>query len=215
MREHYSTTRMPELLALLPGRTSAQVLRKAPEMGLRKTREFIVALSREKSARPDHPMHAHKWEPGNKPWNTGVKGSTGTAPRCRAHQFKQGNRPHTWQPVGTYRIHISNGSGPELQLKVNEDPGPAHVRWKPVSRLVWEAANGPIPDGHIVVFKPGMRSTELARITPDVLECIDRVELMRRNTVHNLPPEFAEISRLRAVLHRAINTRTKKEAATP
>jgi hypothetical protein len=34
---------------------------------------------------------------------------------------------------------------------------------------------------------------------------------MRRNSIHNYPPQLADIARLRGVLHRQINRRTKEE----
>ncbi len=81
-------------------------------------------------------------------------------------------------------------------------------------RLVWIAANGPVPEGHIVVFKPGRRTTELKEITPDAVELITRVENMRRNTVHaKYPRELARLVQLRGVLSRQIN-RKAKEAKT-
>ena len=80
-------------------------------------------------------------------------------------------------------------------------------------RLVWMAANGPLPAGHIVVFKPGRRTTELEAITLDAVELISRAENMRRNSVHQLPPELARLVQLRGVLIKTIN-RKAKEAET-
>jgi hypothetical protein len=80
---------------------------------------------------------------------------------------------------------------------------------------VWEAAHGPVPPGHAVVFRPGRRSSELARITVDGLELITRAELMRRNTHHNLPPEVSQLIQLRGALNRKIRNRTKAHDAEP
>ena len=87
-------------------------------------------------------------------------------------------------------------------------------RWVAVHRLVWEAAHGPVPDGHVVVFLPGKRTAELDGITLDVVELVTRRELMRRNSVHQMPKELVELVRLRGVLTRQINTKAK-EAETP
>jgi hypothetical protein len=121
-------------------------------------------------------------------------------------QFKDGSRPHTWVPVGSYRI---NGDG-YLDRKVNDLPGPNTVRWKPVHRLVWSDAHGPVPEGCTVVFKPGRRTTVLELITVDAVECITRAELMARNSIHNLPPALVEIHQLRGTLKRAINRKAKE-----
>jgi hypothetical protein len=83
-----------------------------------------------------------------------------------------------------------------------------------VHRLVWTEANGPIPSGHIVVFKPGKRTAVLAQITPEILECITRTQLMARNTRHsNYPPELNQLIHTRAILTRAINKRIKENRA--
>lgn len=42
------------------------------------------------------------------------------------------------------------------------------------ARRVWERVHGPVPEGHTVVFRPGMRTTANAEITVDRLECIVR-----------------------------------------
>jgi hypothetical protein len=212
LRERYATTRTDELARQF-GRPAGQVLRKANSMGLSKSRDLIVQMLREAVERPDHPSRAHRLKKGHVPANKGIKRPPGWAPgRMAEGQFKPGLKPHTWVPVGSLRIVNNKNGGPELQRKVNDDPGPSSVRWKPVARLVWEAEHGPVPDGMIVVFRPGMRTTDPDLITIDRLDCITRIDLMRRNSVHNLPPEFAEVARLKAVLHRAINTRAKKEA---
>jgi len=211
LRTQYADSSTETLAALL-GRSGRRVLAKANAMGLHKSREFIAAVARERSSRPGHPSQAFRFQKGLVPANKGVKHPPGWAPgRMAVGQFKPGSKPHTWVPVGSHRVVQKKNGGPELQRKVNDNTGPSSVRWKPVARLVWEAAHGPVPEGHIVVFKPGRRSTELDLVTLDALECITRVQLMRRNSVHNLPPEFAEMARLKAVLHRVINTRTRKE----
>jgi len=215
LREHYADTRTSDLARTL-SRTVNQVLAKAAAMGLHKSRDLIAQMTREAMQDPSHPARRARFQKGLVPANKGVKHPKGWAPgRMAATQFKPGSKPHTWQPIGSHRIVVNKNGGPELQRKVNDDPGPSGVRWKPVARLVWEAAHGPVPDGRIVVFKPGLRTIEHEQITLDRLECITRAELMQRNTIHRLPPEFAEVARLKAVLHRVINHRARKEGQNP
>lgn len=45
--------------------------------------------------------------------------------------------------------------------------------------------------------------------TPDVLECVSRAELMKRNTLHRLPPEQREVYRMHAQITRRINQLNK------
>ena len=47
-----------------------------------------------------------------------------------------------------------------LYRKVNNDL-PIHHRFRSVHGLVWEAAHGPIPSGHKVVFRPGLHPHRL------------------------------------------------------
>lgn len=192
-------------LAHVLGREVGQIHQLAQRMGLHKSRETIAAMARER-ATPDHPNRATRFQPGHVPANKGLR-RPGYAPgNMAATQFRQGNRPHTWVPVGSYRV---NGDG-YLDRKMNDLPGPNHVRWHPVHRLVWEQAHGPVPHGHVVVFKPGRRSAVLAEITLDAVELVTRRELMARNSIASWPKELANLVRLRGALNRQINQRSKR-----
>lgn len=208
LRARYADTLTADLAQQL-GCTTKRVLAKANAMGLRKSTELIAEIARQRAMQPGHGSRHTRIQPGQVPWNKGVKGSTGTHPNSRATQFQPGTRPHTWVPVGSYRLI----EGTILERKVNDLPGPNSVRWKPVTRLVWEAAHGPVPDGCVVVFKPGRQTIELERITLDALECITRIELMQRNSFRaRLPPEWQHLVHLRGVLTRTINRKTKESA---
>jgi hypothetical protein len=214
MREHYADTATEEIARVF-GCKETRVLVKANKMHIFKSREFIAQVARERSNAPGHPSQAFRFSKGIVPANKGMKHEPGWSPgRMAESQFKPGTKPHTWVPVGSYRVVKNKNGGPELQRKVNDLPGPTYVRWKPVARLVWEAVHGPVPEGRIVVFKQGRKTTVLERITLDAVECITRLQLMQRNSIHtNCPPEIAEIARLRGVLHRHINRKTKDQAA--
>jgi hypothetical protein len=57
-----------------------------------------------------------------------------------------------------------------------------------------------------------MKTTKLEEITLDRLECITHAELMKRNSIYNHPPEVIELMRLRGVLNRVINKRSKEKS---
>lgn len=78
-------------------------------------------------------------------------------------------------------------------------------------RLVWEAANGPVPAGHIVVFKPGMRTVVLEEITLDRVELITRAENARRNHPRSRDPELGRLVQLKGAITRQVN-RIAREA---
>lgn len=205
LRRYYPDVPTEPIAAAL-GRPLPSVLAKANAMGLRKTRELIATVASERSRRPGHGGQAHQFKAGLVPWNKGTKGLVGTQPACRATQFKPGMRPHTWVPVGSFRV---NPDG-VLERKYSDDPGPPHARWRNYAALVWEAEHGPVPKGHIVVFRAGMRTVDPRLVTLDRLECISRAENVRRNSIHQLPEELRQIVRLRGSLTRAINTRAKE-----
>lgn len=208
LRAEYATT-TNALLAQALGRPVERVAAKAYSLGLRKSREFIVALARERTEKPDHPSRAYRWTKGAPPWNKGQPGTTGHHPKTRAAQFKPGNRPHTWVPVGSFRIKDGH-----LEIKYSDDTGSTSKRWRLYAAHVWIAANGPVPAGHLVVFKPGRATQDPAAITLDAVELITRREIMQRNTCHRLPKELARVVQLRGVLTRAINEREKEATSS-
>ena len=210
VRQRYADTPTAELAAQL-GRPADAVYRLATKLELKKDPALLSAMARERSARPDHGGRATRFQKGLVPPNKGKKMPKGWAPGDMATtQFKKGHKPHTWVPVGSLTV---NPDG-ILDQKVSEEPGPRHTRWKPVHRLVWERANGPVPEGHVVVFRPGRKTTDPALITLDALELIPRTELMKRNSFHNWPKPLEEVVLLRGRLQRQINKRAKEAEAT-
>lgn len=141
------------------------------------------------------------------PWNKGRPFDAGG--RSVDTRFRAGNRPQTWVPIGSRRVN-SDGV---LDRKIT-DTGYAPRDWRAVHRMVWEAAHGDVPPGHVVVFRPGRRTTVEADITLDAVELVSRAELMRRNSVHRLPREVAQAVQLIGAVNRQINER-KAQPATP
>lgn len=185
------------------GLEARQVYEKANRMGLRKSHAFLSSEASGRLRRDDHRGRLTRFQPGQAAWNKGTQFRPGG--RCQETQFKKGHRGgralEVYQPIGTERI---NKDG-YLERKIN-DGMPLQKRWRAVHLLVWEAANGPLPAGHAVVFKDGDKT----HIALDNLECITRAELMRRNTRHNLPKELSDLIALRAALNRRINARLRK-----
>lgn len=186
-----------DVLGRVFGRQAKAVALKARAMGLKKSEQFMASS-------------AGRIKPGQTPWNKGVKGSTGTQEACRATQFKPGRAPQdapNYRPVGSLRI-TKDGY---LEQKVTDDQGiyPAR-RWVAFHRIVWERENGHVPHGHIVVFRPGMLTTDPEMVTVDRLECITRSENMLRNTYHRYGKEVAQLIQLRGVITRKIREKEKE-----
>lgn len=187
------------------GRSIGSIHGQANMLGLKKSPEYMREI---------HGAHIadagarYRFNAGTAAWNKGIPGSTGNHPNTKRTQFKKGRAPEearNYQPIGTLRILDGY-----LQRKITDDPAlyPSR-RWVAVHRLVWEEVNGPMPKGYVVVFKPGMASTDPDEITIDRVELISRAELMRRNTRHNLPPELNALISTKARLTRLINEREK------
>jgi hypothetical protein len=207
----YADTRTADLAVEL-GRPEAAIYSKARVLGLSKSEAFLASdkSGRVQRGKQNPAMRATQFKPGALPWNTGTKGLVGVHPNCRAAQFKPGRPPQesrNYLPIGSRRVNCDG----YLEEKVTDDQSivPAR-RWVAVHRLVWQAANGPIPRGYAVVFKPGRKTALGADITVDAVELVSRAELMKRNSVNNLPTELVQLVKLRGALVRKINARSKK-----
>lgn len=83
---------------------------------------------------------------GSIPANKGIKGLCYEG--CKATQFKQGQRPQTWVPVGT-EVWRDDGY---LWVKKWDGRKPARKNWIQKHRLIWEETHGEIPKGYHVMF---------------------------------------------------------------
>ena len=195
-----------DMMARVLRRSRKAISARAHAMGLSKSlehmqREYALRVERSKA-------HPNTIKPGARPWNLGLRGVTGVHPNNRANQFRpgqlSGQAAQNYVPVGTTAIN-SDGL---LKKKWTDDPHlTPHQRWRPVHVMVWEAAHGPVPPGHIVVFKQlSLQTTVEHEITLDKIECISRAENMRRNSYWtNLPREVAQLYRIKGQLHRRLN----------
>lgn len=172
-------------IATMIGRTAASVQQRAQALGLKKSQEFLASPA------------AGRLQNGHTTWNKSAAYVAGG--RSTETQFKPGARPHTWKPIGSERMMDGY-----LQRKVT-DTGDSIRDFVSVHVLVWQEHNGPIPSGHIVVFKDRNRANAVI----GNLECISRSTLMRRNAYQNLPKELAQLIQLRGVLNHQINKRSQ------
>jgi len=203
LRLHYAHSRTEDLARVLK-RSGGAVYEKANTMGLRKSAAFLASEASGRSRRQSPKAIASRFKPGHTTWNKGMKGLQYAG--SQATQFKRGQRSHTWQPLGSYRICMGN-----LERKVNDLPGPNNVRWHPVHRIVWEAANGSVPAGCICVFKPGRHTQVLNEITLDRIEVITRAENAQRNHPRTRHPELGRLVQLKGAITRQVN-RIAREA---
>lgn len=118
-----------------------------------------------------------RFKKGNAAWNKGMKGlRTGG----ESGWFKTGQVSARWKPedylIGSLRLSKDG----IVEMKVAE-----RGRWKSFHVCLWEDVNGPVPQGHCVIFKDRDR----LNIDIENLELVTRAENMRRNSIHRRLPK--------------------------
>lgn len=186
-------------LATRFGKDQKQVYALANRLGLKKSPEFLASAASGRLSAGHQLGVEHRFVKGQPSPTKGMRLPGHGSP---VTQFKPGQKPHNALPIGSLRIGVGY-----LQIKLY-DTGYPPRDWVMYHRHVWEQAHGPIPEGHVVMFKKE-RVTDPALITPDVLECVSKAEQMSRNTFHQYGPEIASLVQLRGQLIRQINKRSK------
>lgn len=198
LREAYPHRATCDLTAEF-GRSVTAIYGRARTLGLGKSEAFLA--SPEAHRLDVIKGGATRFKKGHKPHNAGLKGWQAGG-RAAATKFKKGQRSVNWKPIGSERV--CDGV---VQRKILDTGYPPHD-WVAKHALIWIEQNGPIPDGHMVIFRDGDRSN----FDPANLECISRAENMRRNTLHRrYPKPIVEAIMLRAAVVRKINRRLKHE----
>lgn len=208
-RQIWSPDEIALLRAIYPDSTDAELERTfrrpigkiyqaAQRFGVRKSARYYAEKQQAAGRLLARAGAASRYPSGHVPANKGLRRPGWAAGRMRETQFKKGRPAHearNYVPIGTEKVDPKRQV---LMRKITDDPTIFPVkRWKPVHVLVWEAAHGPVPAGHICVFKPGRKTFVSAEITADRLEVITLADNMRRNTIH---------ARLPAPLKRAVMT---------
>lgn len=202
LRELYPHQRTAEIAAQL-GIALTLVYARASRMGLRKSAEFAASDKSGRTFKGGTLGQQTQFAPGQKPWNAGTHYAAGG--RSAETRFRKGNKPHTTLPVGSYRLVTEKTGRQHLERKVSEAKGSNDKRWTPVTRLVWEAAHGPVPAGSVVVFRPGMHTLVLEQITLARVECITRKENAARNHPNRSNPAVAKLVQLKGAITRQVN----------
>lgn len=203
IRALYPDTPTADLARAL-GRSLAATYNRARNLGVEKSAAYLASPSACRIRRGDKVGAASRFMPGHIPANKGLRGRKGWAPgRMRDGQFKPGDPTWRWQPIGSQRE-----VGGYRYTKVSDHRGVPWTRnWRPTHVLLWEAAHGPIPPGHALVFT----NRDRMDVRLENLELITRRDLMQRNTLHRYPKEIARAIQLIGALNRKINRRSRHE----
>lgn len=84
-------------------RTPTAVYQRAILLGLRKSAEYLASPESCRLRRGDNAGASHRFLPGHVPANKGLRRPGWSRGRMAETQFKAGNKPHTWKPIGTTR----------------------------------------------------------------------------------------------------------------
>ena len=102
-----------------------------------------------------------RFEKGHITHNKGKKGVC--AKGCEKTWFPKGNLPHNTKPIGYERI--SKDGYIEVKIAMRRSDTGNKNNFVAKHRLIWEKANGPIPDGCKIIFLDGdKRNFELENL---------------------------------------------------
>lgn len=175
------------------GRSISSVANRRVKLGLQRTPEQQARIGN------------GRFRPGQRPWNAGLKGWNAGG-RSRETQFKPGVKPsNTWRPIGAERT-----SKDGILYRKVADTGIKRDDWKAVHVLVWEEHNGPLPDGHIVIFKDGNSEN----FEPENLMALTRAENMRRNSISRYGEDYRSAAIRLGWFKRKLNQLEKKHENT-
>lgn len=206
LRDLYPDTPTSDLAQLF-NRPAFQIYQKAARLGLVKSAAYLASPAACRLRRGDNVGAATRFKKGQVPPNKGTRRPGWFRGRMRDTQFKKGHQANPAKarlPIGHERL---NADG-YLERKIT-DEGRGAQRWRAVHVLNWEAVNGPLPDGHALVFRDRNRMNTAV----ENLELVTRAELMRRNTYHRYGKDIALAIQARGQLTRQINKRLKEAAA--
>jgi hypothetical protein len=109
-----------------------------------------------------------RFKPGHTPFNKGKKGLNIGG---KETQFKKGNKPLNYRPVGSERVNVDG----YVEIKIS-DPG----KWRLKHAVIWEEVHGPISKGNCLIL---LDSNKL-NVSLENLQLITRNQLARLNQNH-------------------------------
>lgn len=128
-------------------RTYSSISGMAYVMGLKKSEKYMKEVQERTVKNLTEKGKANRFKKGQRSWNKGMKGVYFGG---RETQFKPGQRPHNWKPLGSERI-TSDGY---IEFKY-KDERKATSNYMLKHRFIWEQVHGEIPEGYVLNFKDG------------------------------------------------------------
>jgi hypothetical protein len=183
IRKLYADTPNKVIATWMP-HSSTSISKKANQMGLKKTKEYIrengrtIAAAQWKELKENGLELKSNFKKGHVPWCKGKKMSPEHIAKLTG-VFKKGQQPHNTLPIGSIR-NINNYN----EIKY------ANHKWMALARYNWEQVHGPVP-GDMCVFK-----LDQERYNDDIsnLCLVSRKDLAMLNRNHaKLTPELKEV----------------------
>lgn len=145
-----------KVIAKLLNRTSSSVYAKAMAIKLKRTPEFIAAQQKMFADTLRREGVKTRFSKGIVPFSKGKKREEFMTPegieKVKTTQFKKGQIPHNWLPVGSERISKDG----YIEIKFTDNYGiDSSKNFEFKHRLIWIENFGPIPKGMNIVFKDG------------------------------------------------------------
>jgi hypothetical protein len=202
LRRLYPDTHSDELARKLNVSVLA-LYQRAQKLGIRKSARYIERKRYEERKRLSTAGIAHRYPKGHAPTNKGTRRPGWYAGRMRETQFRKGQAPINAMPMWSFRL--CDGY---LMLKTGAPTPKPTTGWEYVHKLIWEQANGPLPDWRVarLWWKDGNHQN----CALSNLELVRAEEHMARTTVHNLPAPLRQVIQLTGALKRKIRNREEK-----
>jgi hypothetical protein len=183
IRKLYADTPNKVIATMMP-HSSTSISKKANQMGLKKTKEYIrengrtIAAAQWKELKENGLELKSNFKKGHVPWCKGKKMSPEHIAKLTG-VFKKGQQPHNTLPIGSIR-NINNYN----EIKY------ANHKWMALARYNWEQVHGPV-SGDMCVFK-----IDQDKYNDDIsnLCLVSRKDLAMLNRNHaKLTPELKEV----------------------
>lgn len=189
IREYYPN-RTTRIISVVLGIETNSVHKIANSMGVKKSVEF----KRKEAQRLSVSGAAFRFKKGQVPPNKGKPMSQEVYEKVRPTMFKKGNKPHNAKFDGYLSVRKDKSGKSYIYIRVAEG------KFELLHRVMWERANGHIPNGYNVVFK----DNDSSNVRIENLELVSNAELMARNTIQRYPNELKNLIKLLSKLKKEI-----------
>lgn len=191
LRELYTTgVEMADMVQML-GKSRNQIAYKVQILGLKRPAGFMKKLGLKWGN--SEKARQNWFEKGHIPVNKGVKYTDADREKYKHTFFQPGHIPTNKKPVGSERYTE------EGYVMIKTENG----KWRLKNRVVWEQANGPVPNGYVVRHRNGDADDN----SIENLYLVSRKDIiLNENSVYaKYPEELQEVMRLKGRLTRMIN----------